>query len=221
MNSFETYKKRLLAYGSTPDEVIINNTKDTINKSFDSSLFSESIPINGELTDVIINQGKTSEDKTLLFRPDYESHKGAIAEINDSPFLITEFDTNRLYPIAKAKLCNSSISLTSSDRKIPSGKINEITGKPIMITVPGEKLEIPCVFERTTSIIGSELAINIPEGQAHVTIPFLKHEKLKKGLFLSFYGEEFRVDDIDYSKVYGDSGTLRLIAKKKVGGDSE
>ncbi|MFC8062216.1 hypothetical protein ACFVRM_19810, partial [Bacillus velezensis] len=116
MNSFETYKKRLLAYGSTPDEVIINNTKDTINKSFDSSLFSESIPINGELTDVIINQGKTSEDKTLLFRPDYESHKGAIAEINDSPFLITEFDTNRLYPIAKAKLCNSSISLTSSDR---------------------------------------------------------------------------------------------------------
>ncbi|MGF0274392.1 hypothetical protein P5495_018785, partial [Bacillus velezensis] len=33
--------------------------------------------------------------------------------------------------------------------------------------------------------------------------------------------EEFRVDDIDYSKVYGDTGTIRLIAKKKVGGDSE
>ncbi|WP_406590355.1 hypothetical protein [Bacillus atrophaeus] len=221
MSYFETYKKRLLAYGSTPDEVIINNTKDTINKSFDFSLFSEKIPIDGILTDVIINQGKTSDDKTLLFRPDYESHRGAIAEINKSFFLFTEFDTNKLYPVAKTKLCNTSFSLSSSDQRIPSGKINEVTGQPIIVTVPGEKIEIPCIFERTTKINGTELAVNLPEGQANVTIPNIKHEKLKIGIILPFFGEEYQVNDIDYSKVYGDYGTIKLIAKKKVGGNSE
>ena len=179
------------------------------------------IELNGKPEQVIIQTTQDSETKKvltvlgLLNRGDLILYDGSYWLVNSRP------TDNKMNDSAIMRLCNSSISLTSSDELIDSGKIDEVTGRPIKIKVPGEKVDIPCVLERTTSTIGSELAINIPEGQAHVTIPFLKHEKLKKGLFLSFYVEEFRVDDIDYSKVYGDTGTIRLIAKKKVGGDSE
>ncbi|MED0777928.1 hypothetical protein [Bacillus siamensis] len=185
---------------------------------------SEKVTIDGIEKTVMITSKYSSGDGTskYILGEISDIYCGGVVKYNGETWLITSLPhSNKIYKKAEIKICGAVFTLTSDDKSVESGKVNEITGKPIYKKIPGEKTEIPCVFERTTSIIGSELAINIPEGQAHVTIPFLKHEKLKKGLFLSFYGEEFRVDDIDYSKVYGDTGTIRLIAKKKVGGDSD
>ncbi|WP_345807524.1 hypothetical protein [Bacillus pumilus] len=56
---------------------------------------------------------------------------------------------------------------------IDTGKINEITGKPIKKLVPGEMIEVPCIFERTVSVDGSDSQpINLPDGQAHITLPY-------------------------------------------------
>ncbi|ARC67825.1 hypothetical protein B34_00382 [Bacillus licheniformis] len=157
--------------------------------------------------------------KYILGLPE-DIYIGGVVNWDSQKWLITTFPSfNKIYKKAEIRLCNSSIQLTTNDKWIDSDKISEVTGKPIKTKVPGEVIEIPCVFERSTSINGTDLAVNLPDGQANITIPNINNDKIKIGLLLSFFGEDYLVNDIDYSKVYGDRGTIKLIAKKKVRGD--
>ncbi|MEK5007315.1 hypothetical protein MHI11_09125 [Bacillus sp. FSL K6-3312] len=152
----------------------------------------------------------------ILAKPD-EIKLGSVVEWDFSNWLIvTQPYDNKIYKKAEMRLCNSSIKLSSGDIYVDTGKINEITGKPIRKLVPGESIEIPCVFDRTVSVNGSDQPINLPDGQAHITLPYSTNPQLKIGLKTQFYSEEFIVHDIDYSKVIDGVGTIKLIAKKKV-----
>ncbi|KXJ35265.1 hypothetical protein NSA31_00310 [Bacillus subtilis] len=181
---------------------------------------SEKVTIDGiEKTVMITSKYSSGDGSTRYILGEIaDIYRGGVVKFNDETWLITSHPlSNKIYKKAEIKICGTSFFLTSEDKLIDTGKINEITGKPIYEKVPGEKTEVPCIFERTTSIKGTELAVNLPDGQANITIPYLVHEKLKIGLTLTFFGEDYQVDDIDYSKVYGDHGTIKLVAKKKVG----
>ncbi|WP_144452887.1 hypothetical protein [Bacillus subtilis] len=175
------------------------------------------IELNHKSQQVIIQTTQDSETKKVLTVLGL-LNRGDLIKYDDSYWIVNSRPTdNKMNDSATIRQCNTSFFLTSEDKLVDTGKINEITGKPIYEKVPGEKTEVPCIFERTTSINGTELAVNLPDGQANITIPYLVHEKLKIGLTLTFFGEDYQVDDIDYSKVYGDHGTIKLVAKKKVG----
>lgn len=152
----------------------------------------------------------------ILAKPD-EIKLGSVVEWDVGKWLIvTQPNDNKIYKKAEMRLCNNSIKLSSGDKQVDTGKINEITGKPIKKLVPGEIIEVPCIFERTTSVNGSDQPINLPDGQAHITLPYSTNTQLKIGLKTQFYSEEYIVHDIDYSKVIDGVGTIKLIAKKKV-----
>ncbi|WP_313955501.1 hypothetical protein [Bacillus pumilus] len=152
----------------------------------------------------------------ILAKPD-EIKLGSVVEWDVGKWLIvTQPNDNKIYKKAEMRLCNNSIKLSSDDKQVDTGKINEITGKPIKKLVPGEIIEVPCIFERTTSVNGSDQPINLPDGQAHITLPYSTNPQLKIGLKTQFYSEEYIVHDIDYSKVINGVGTIKLIAKKKV-----
>ncbi len=185
---------------------------------------SEKVTIDGIEKTVMITSKYSSGDGTskYILGEISDIYCGGVVKYNGETWLITSLPhSNKIYKKAEIKICGAVFTLTSDDKSVESGKVNEITGKPIYKKIPGEKTEVPCIFERSTSINGTELAVNLPDGQANITIPYFVHEKLKIGLTLTFFGETYQVNDIDYSKVYGDTGTIRLIAKKKVGGDSE
>ncbi|QZY34513.1 hypothetical protein [Bacillus amyloliquefaciens] len=185
---------------------------------------SEIVTIDGIEKTVMITSKYSSGDGTskYILGEISDIYCGGVVKYNGETWLITSLPhSNKIYKKAEIKICGAVFTLTSDDKSVDSGKVNEITGKPIYKRIPGEKTEVPCIFERSTSISGTELAVNLPDGQANITIPYFVHEKLKIGLTLTFFGETYQVNDIDYSKVYGDTGTIRLIAKKKVGGDSE
>ncbi|MEH7760074.1 hypothetical protein V7417_05075 [Bacillus pumilus] len=152
----------------------------------------------------------------ILAKPD-EIKLGSVVEWDVGKWLIvTQPNDNKIYKKAEMRLCNNSIKLSSGDKQVDTGKVNEITGKPIKKLVPGEIVEVPCIFERTTSVNGSDQPINLPDGQAHITLPYSTNPQLKIGLKTQFYSEEYIVHDIDYSKVINGVGTIKLIAKKKV-----
>ncbi len=185
---------------------------------------SEIVTIDGIEKTVMITSKYSSGDGTskYILGEISDIYCGGVVKYNGETWLITSLPhSNKIYKKAEIKICGYEFTLTSDDKSVDSGKVNEITGKPIYKRIPGEKTEVPCIFERSTSINGTELAVNLPDGQANITIPYFVHEKLKIGLTLTFFGETYQVNDIDYSKVYGDHGTIRLIAKKKVGGDSD
>ncbi|MED2945351.1 hypothetical protein P4284_23920 [Bacillus swezeyi] len=184
---------------------------------------SETVSIDGkESIPCLITSKYSNGDgmtKYILGLPE-NIYIGGVAEWGTEQWLITTYPSfNKIYKKAEIRLCNSSIKITANDKWIDSDKISEVTGKPIKVKVPGEVIEIPCIFERSTSINGTDLAVNLPDGQANITIPNVDNDKIKIGLLLSFFGEDYLVNDIDYSKVYGDHGTIKLIAKKKVRGD--
>ncbi|KXZ22313.1 hypothetical protein P4T89_13155 [Bacillus nakamurai] len=185
---------------------------------------SEIVTIDGIEKTVMITSKYSSSDGTskYILGEISDIYYGGVVKHNGETWLITSLPhSNKIYKKAEIKICSAVFTLTSDDKSVDSGKVNEITGKPIYKKIPGEKTEVPCIFERSASINGTELAVNLPDGQANIIIPYFVHEKLKIGLTLTFFGENYQVNDIDYSKVYGDYGTIKLIAKKKVGGDSE
>ncbi|MDM5298084.1 hypothetical protein QUF51_07925 [Bacillus pumilus] len=152
----------------------------------------------------------------ILAKPD-EIKLGSVVEWDVGKWLIvTQPNDNKIYKKAEMQLCNNSIKLSSGDKQVDTGKVNEITGMPIKKLVPGDIIKVPCIFERTTSVNGSDQPINLPDGQAHIILPYSTNPQLKIGLKTQFYSEEYVVHDIDYSKVIDGVGTIKLIAKKKV-----
>ncbi|MBU8573767.1 hypothetical protein [Bacillus pumilus] len=177
----------------------------------------EEVFVDGNSAKCLI-QSKSNDGlfRHILAKPD-EITLGSVVEWDVGKWLIvTQPYDNKIYKKAEMRLCNNSIKLSSGDKQVETGKVNEITGKPIKKLVPGEIIEVPCIFERTTSVNGSDQPINLPDGQAHITIPYSANPQLKIGLKTQFYSEEFIVHDIDYSKVIDGVGTIKLIAKKKV-----
>ncbi|MCP9283645.1 hypothetical protein [Bacillus safensis] len=174
------------------------------------------VSLNDKPVDVIIQTTQDSEVKKVITVLGL-LNRGDLILYDNSYWLVNSRPTdNKMNDSATMKQCNSSIKLTTGDIQVDTGKINEITGKPIKKLVPGENIEIPCVFERTVSVNGSDQPINLPDGQAHITLPYSTNPQLKIGLKTQFYSEEYIVHDIDYSKVIDGVGTIKLIAKKKV-----
>lgn len=86
------------------------------------------IKLNGKPAQVIIQTTQDSETKKvltvlgLLNRGDLILYDGSYWLVNSRP------TDNKMNDSATMRLCNSSISLTSSDKLIDSGKIDEVTG---------------------------------------------------------------------------------------------
>lgn len=212
---FNTYKSRLLAQGATPDEVMINTTKQVIKNSFDSSLFSVSIEIDGDPIDVIINQGNTSEKKTLLFKPDVSIDKGSVAKIDDLYYLIMDFDTNKVYPIAKVELCNSTFPISSNKTSVLIGR-HPVTGQPIYEEQGGETVNEPCIVESKYNSSNENDQMPIPDGRIVITMKYQVADNLRVNHEFPMYGNQYKIADIDLTKVVSNKGIMRIVAERLV-----
>lgn len=217
MSYFDTYKKRLLAAGSTPDEVMINNTKTVINNAFDSSLFSIKVPIDGIDKDVIINQGRTSLEKTILLKPDDSIDKGSLVNIDGQFYLVVDFDTNKVYPIAKTKMCNTTLKLSfGSERTLArdsEGKIiTDDYGRPEYIYEESTKDE-PCIVEMKNFKLTDTEKLLVPEDSVLIMIKYQDADNLKVNSTIVLYDDEFKITHIDKTQVINNKGLLLITAE--------
>lgn len=108
--------KRRLENGSKNS---IDNTKKFLNDNFAQSPFYQIVLVDGEEIEAIINDEKTTEEKTLLLRPNTDMEKGQIVEFNNHLWLIMDFNNDEIYPTLKLRLCNQRLTNIVSLAVIP------------------------------------------------------------------------------------------------------
>lgn len=214
MNYFNVYKSRMKSYGNNPEEVLTSATKQLINKSFNDSLSSTEILIDDVLTDVIINQGKTFEDKNILLRPDQSINCGAIAVIEGMSYLVISFNENNLYSTANAKLCNNTLKLKGEPTQTVIGYDHR--GAPIYETVEGVSVEVPCIAENKVMVGDSNQPINLPDGRLMVTIPYTIHDNININKTFNMYDTEYLISNVDKTKSINGVGLIIITGQRKV-----
>jgi len=215
MSYFDTYKSRLLSQGNSSAESIINSTKQVINNSFDTSLSAKSVLIDGVSTTTIVNQGDTSEEKSMLLKPDSVIDNGTVVIIDSLNYLVVDFEVNEVYPTAQLKLCNSTFPIQSDKTKVLIGN-DPITGRPIYEEVEGAIVYEPCIVETKYPANNASEQLPLPNGDLSVTIKYRADESLKVNYEFAMYGNQYKVSDFDLTKVINDKGIMRIIAERAV-----
>lgn len=212
MSYFETYRSRLLSQGNSSAESVINTTKQVVNNSFDTSLSTKTVLIDGVSIVAIVNQGKNSEEKSILFKPDTVIDKGTVVTIDSLNYLVMDFEANEVYPVAKVKLCNSTFPIQSDKTQVLIG--TDDFGDPIYEYQEGTTENVPCIVETTVTSDSVDEAINLPEGRINVTIPFKVNPNIVEGKEFQIYGSTYQITGIDYTKSFNQKGILTIQGKK-------
>ncbi|WP_425203606.1 hypothetical protein [Priestia megaterium] len=210
---FEVYQKRMNLKGRNKEEAKINSGKHILEKTFDSSLSSYTLLVDNVMTDVIAVSGKTSKEKTFLFKPNYVGRTGMIIVFESSSFLVTDYKTNLINSSAKARQCNNSITLTSELSESVVIGYDDL-GRPVYDDVESEEVVIPCICDTVIKNDDTERAINLPQEQMLVTIPYTEHEDLNYDKELILYGSHFKIIGIDDTESIDKVGLRRLTLER-------
>lgn len=206
MSYFDTYKSRLKAQGSSAADSTINNTKSVINNAFETSLLSVKVLVDGTETDAIVNQGKLSNFKTLLFRPDTTFNKGNVVKHEGKYYLITDFDTNKVYPVAQLEQCNYSLIYTAEGAadymKDEDGNlILDEDYRPIPVITSGASVKTPCIVRTSTYKLTDTDQILMPDNQLQVLMQYEASNVFKVNDEKTFWDDTYKVTFVDMTQV--------------------
>ncbi len=206
MNEYELYKTRHELKGTNSTDAIKNRTKTVFNGKFESSPSFYKVLVDGIETDAIVNQGKLSNFKSLMFRPDTSVNKGDIVTYENKDYLIIDFDTNKVYPTAKLELCNYSLEYATEGStdylKDENGEyVLDDDYRPIPITIEGEPISIPCIVRTSTYKLSDTEQILIPDNTLQVSMQYDTGKLFKINDVKSFWDDEYKVSFADMSQV--------------------
>ncbi len=212
---FQTFKDLVNQKQFQSDNSLMDRNKEVFADNFDTSPLSTTITVNDVNTVAMIRQEKDSNKKKLIFRPDTKIDIGSVIRINSSYYLTLDFlseGINEVYPTAKVQLCNSTLPIQSGKTRVLIG--HDDFGEEIWETVESTTKEIPCIVESSVQSYRQNEAINLPEGQILLTIPYTESEELTEGKEFNMYGSTYQIIGIDYSKVINKKGILTITGKK-------
>ncbi|MEH7116036.1 hypothetical protein V7128_01255 [Neobacillus vireti] len=174
--------------------------------------------------DVLINN--LTESKVLVYQK-YDSEstvKKVIGRIGDIDIgnvmtidnlnwlIITLPEDNKIYRKAEMQLCNSTYPIKTNKTRVLKG-LNDF-GEKIYDYVDGTVTELPCIVSSTTTSDSVDEAINLPEGQISITLPYVENAEIAEGKEFFMYGSKFKIIGIDYTKSINKVGILIIKGKK-------
>lgn len=215
MNAFEIYKSRLKAYGDNLEESYINTTKQSINNAFSQSPFSKTVIINEIEYEAIIDQGKDSNEKKILFIPDVIFNKGIIVNYSSKDYLIIDFEDNEMYPSGIMRLCNSTYKLKGEPTQTIVGY--DYRQAPIYETVEGIPTLIPCIAENKIYTNDNNQAINLPDNQIKVTIPYTVHEDIAINKEFTMFDTVYKIIAVDKTQSIDNVGLMVITGQFEQG----
>lgn len=210
-NEYRSYVNHVLDKDS-----IMDNAKQNVSNMFDESFFTDHVVISGAAHHVILKQTKNSKDKKLILKPGTTVNVGDAVEISNSNFLLMDFLSEgiyEIYPSAKIQLCNNTIPIPTGEvTKTDTGE-TDFMGDPVY-----EETQVidnvHCVVDSRVRLASdSTHAINLPEGNLHVTMKYMDSSVVSIGNVFTMYGKDYFVTDIDYSKVFDGIGIMTLNMK--------
>lgn len=208
------YKKRLLSYGNSEKDVILNNTKKLINNQFTNTLGYSVVKIDGIDTEVIVINKSDSTQKELLLRPEKTVKKGAKVLIDTQYYLVIDFNGNGINQKANIKLCNNTLTLKGVTTQAIIGY--NVFGEPIYDEASTSDIIIPCIVETKIFDDITDKAIKLPQGRINVSIPYIEHEDIAINKEFIMYGEKYKIIGIDYTQSINGEGIITIHGQKVV-----
>jgi hypothetical protein len=218
MSYLDIYRQRVLANGEKSTDTIINASKETIKNNLNNSLFTETFLVNGIEYSGLVTQGKTSDEKKLLFLPDVKIDIGSVVELKSKFYLIMDFlseGINEIYPTATLRLTNSTYPIQSGNKTREIMGYDQF-GKPLYSYVYEINKNVPCIVESGIVQTDTNAQLVIPKNTVYVTLQYQTSETLIENYEFTMYNNKYKIKDIDYTKVINDKGIIKIIAEREV-----
>lgn len=155
-----------------------------------------------------------SETKKIIGRIE-DIERGNLLLINGLTWLITTFpEDNKIYRKAEMKLCNSKFPIENEITKVQIGT-NPMTGQPIFEEII-EPIYVPCVVKHNTGRPSNTHQFMVPEGGLEITLQYQLSGNTVLDFEFEMYGQNYKIVDVDYTKVINNKGIMTIIAEKVV-----
>jgi hypothetical protein len=199
---------------------LVEHTKQEFVKKFIGNPNYKVITINGTQYETLYSQGKTSNEKSLLFVPNTKIDIGSSVELNGNSYLIMDFQgegINEIYPNATLKLCNSTYPIKSTRTRVlkkdSEGKtVLDKFGDPVYVYTDGATTSLPCIVESSIIAADENKQLPLPQGQLRVTLSY--REDVKVNDTFSMYNNTYKIRGIDYTKVINGKGIMLLAVEQ-------
>lgn len=176
--------------------------------------------------DVVINNSVNSK---LLVYQKYDAESttkkviGRIEDVelgnllnitNQNWIVSTVPEDNKIYRKAEIQLCNSTFPIKTNKTKVLSGEYYE-NGTPIWNYIGGEDHSDPCIVEMGSISTDTGTQLVIPENRMYVTLRRQQSDTLVENYEFEMYGNQYKIINIDYTKVIDGKGIIKILAERK------
>lgn len=213
MSAFEVYKKKMGMSRRIDTEARIENSKHNHDLNFETSPSYFRVPVNGEITEMIIMQTKYPEIKKLYFKTDYKPIKGSHVVFKDKNYLITKIDENSVYPTGEMKFCNNFFTIETGEKVRVQVGVDHL-GRPYYEYV-NETIEVPCIVEDKYYSANDNSQLPLPEGKLDIYIGYIEGENLKPNHEFTLYNKRYKIADLSYIEVFEEQGIIRIHAERR------
>lgn len=196
-------------------ERLVDHTKQAFVKMFIGNPNYRVLTINGVQYETLYSQGKTSEEKSLLFTPNTKVDIGSAVELNNHSYLIMDFQgegINEIYPSATLKQCNSIYPIKANKTRILKGH-NQL-GKPIYEESYAIDTTTPCIVDTGNYTANTDSQLVIPRNTMYITLQYLHSYTIDYNYEFEMYNNKYKIIDIDYTKVINEKGIIKIIAER-------
>jgi hypothetical protein len=200
----------------TAADRLIDHSKQMFTQKFIGNPNYKVLTINGVQFETLYSQGKTSDEKSLLFTPNTKIDIGTVVDLNSNHYLIMDFlgeGINEIYPSATLMKCNSTYPIKGNKTKVlkldTQGKpILDKFGDPVYTYTEGAITNLPCIVE--SSIIGTDenKQLPLPQGQLRVTMQYRNDVKVNDTF--TMYNNTYKIRSINFTKVINEKGIIML-----------
>jgi hypothetical protein len=201
-NYFSGYENDEFSQNATAafDE-LLNNSPETY-----------SVLVNNTDTKLVIIQYKDENERHLIARIG-EIQLGDIVNHKNLNWLVTSNpDDNKMNLSTIIKLCNSTYPIKSNKTRVLIGTTD--LGKPIYQDTWGIDTTSPCIVETGIGSANTNAQLVIPNKSVIITMKNQVSDTLVVNYEFSMYSNQYKIIDIDYTKVIADKGIIKILAER-------
>jgi hypothetical protein len=153
--------------------------------------------------------------KFMLLKPNTTVNIGDMVELDGHYWMVTDFiSDNPLFPKAKIGKCNYVLHLKTGETKTVIGYDNL---KRPQYDIQETFVDIQCILQTSVSNAALNQAINLPQGQVHITMQYNDIAKsIKENDDFDLYDRQYKVIGFDFSSIVQGIGCVAIIAERVV-----
>jgi hypothetical protein len=181
-----------------------------------SGFESYEVVINNSMNSRVLVYQKYDADSTtkkVIGRIE-DIEQGNVLSIDNVNWLITTFpEDNKIYRKAEMKLTNSTYPIKSNKTRVLIG--HDSYGKPIYRESYEIDKPVPCIVEVGTTTTDTNAQLVIPKNTMYITLQHQPSDTIAENYEFTMYNNNYKIVDIDYTKVIGEKGIIKIIAERE------